>query len=115
MEENIYEEERFKSAKNVTTVIYALYAASFIVGITCIFAIIINYIKKEDMAGTVFESHFRWQIRTFWFGLLWGVLGAISVFIIVGIAVLAADLIWIIYRIAKGWLRLNDNKEMYTA
>lgn len=105
--------EREKSAKTLTTIIYALYAASYLIGITAIVAIIINYVKKEDVAGTFLESHFRWQIRTFWFGLLWGVLGALTFLLVVGWIVLVADGIWIIYRIVKGWLRLNDNKPMY--
>ena len=107
--------EREQSAKNVTTLIYALYAASFLIGITSIVAIVMNYIKKEDVAGTFFESHFRWQIRTFWFGMLWGVLGAITFFLVIGWFVLIANVIWVIYRIAKGWLRLNDNKPMYVS
>lgn len=113
MENTINNEEAVKSAKTLTTIIYALYAASYFVGITAIVAIVINYIKKEDVAGTFLESHFRWQIRTFWFGLLWGALGGITVLIIIGWAVLIADGIWIIYRIVKGWLRLNENKPMY--
>lgn len=102
-----------KSAKTLTVVIYALYAASFLLGITAIVAIVINYVKRGDVAGTFLESHFRWQIRTFWFGLLWGVLGAIASLVIVGWFVLVANVVWIIYRIAKGWLRLNDNRPMY--
>ena len=114
MEENIRADEKFNEAKKLTMIIYALYAASFLVGVTSIFAIIINYIKKDEMAGTVFESHFRWQMRTFWFGLLWAVLGVILAFVIVGFVVLLVDAIWIIYRIAKGWLSLNENKPMYS-
>ena len=105
--------ESEKSAKTLTTIIYALYAASFLVGVTAIVGIVMNYVKKEDVAGTFLESHFRWQIRTFWFGLLWGVLGAITMLILVGWVVLTANGIWIIYRIVKGWLRLNENKPMY--
>ncbi len=107
--------ENEQSAKTLTTVIYALYAASFFIGITAIVAIVMNYVKKEDMAGTFLESHFRWQIRTFWFGLLWGVLGGLTMLIVVGWFVLVANGIWIVYRIVKGWLRLNDNKPMYPA
>ena len=113
MEENIRADEKFNEAKKLTMIIYALYAASFLVGVTSIFAIIINYIKKDEMAGTVLESHFRWQMRTFWFGLLWAVLGVILAFVIVGFVVLLVNAIWIIYRIAKGWLNLNENKPMY--
>ncbi len=107
--------ENEKSAKTFTTIIYALYAASFLVGITAIVGIVLNYVKKDDVAGTFMESHFRWQIRTFWFGLLWAVVGAITWIIIVGWFVLSANAIWIIYRIVKGWLRLNENKPMYAA
>lgn len=113
--ENAAPVDNTKSAKTLTSIIYALYAASYVVGITAIVAIVMNYVKKEDVAGTFLESHFRWQIRTFWFGLLWGILGGITFLIVVGWFVLIADGVWIIYRIVKGWLRLNDNKPMYAA
>lgn len=103
------------SAKTLTTVVYALQAASFFVGITAIVAIVINYVKIDDVKGTWLESHFRWQMRTFWFGLLWSVIGVITLVLIVGWFVLVADAIWIIYRIVKGWLRLNDGKEVNPA
>ena len=111
----VIDDEKVKSNKTLTTVIYALYAASLLVGITCLIAIVMNYVKKEDVAGTLLESHFRWQIRTFWFSLLWGFLGVITFIIIIGWFILIAGLIWFIYRIVKGWLRLNENKPMYTA
>jgi uncharacterized membrane protein len=104
--------EKLKSLKTVTTVVYALQALGFFNGITWIAAVIINYVKREDVAGTWLESHFRWQIRTFWFGLLWAVLGVILFVLIVGWFILAADAIWIIYRIVKGWLNLSDNRPM---
>lgn len=106
-------DEKIKSAKSLTTIIYALYASSLLLGITSIVAIIVNYVKKEDVAGTWLESHFRWQIRTFWFGLLWAILGFMTFFFVVGWFVLIANGIWLIYRIVKGFLRLNDNKPMY--
>lgn len=105
--------DKEKSAKTLTTVIYALYAASLLVGITAIVAIVMNYIKKDDVAGTFLESHFRWQIRTFWFGLLWSIVGAITLIIMIGWLVLAANGVWLIYRIVKGWLNLSENKPMY--
>lgn len=107
--------EKIQSLKTLTTVVYLLYAAAFLIGITAIVAIIINYIKKEDVAGTWLDSHFRWQMRTFWFGLLWGILGAITWVILIGWVILAVDCIWIIYRLTKGWLYLNDNKPMPVA
>jgi len=102
-----------RSLKNITTLVYALYAASFLAGITAIVAVIINYVKRQDVAGTIFESHFRWQIRTFWFGLLWALLGVLTWLVLIGWFVLIADGIWIIYRIVKGWLYLNDGRPMY--
>jgi len=105
--------EELKQAKNITMVVYGLQAASFFFGITAIAAVIINYIKKDDVQNTWLASHFRWQIRTFWFGLLWGGIGALTVIIGVGFAVLGIAAIWIIYRIVKGWLRLSEGKEMY--
>ena len=101
-----------KLLKNLTQVVYILYALSYFAGITAIIGIIINYVKKEEVAGTWLESHFRWQIRTFWFGLLWAVIGAATVVILIGFAILFANFCWIIYRIVKGWLNLNDNKPM---
>lgn len=106
-------DEQLQSAKTLTTVVYALYAAAFISGITAIIAIVINYVKRDDLVGTWLESHFRWQIRTFWFGLLWIVLGALTWVIVIGWGILAFACVWYIYRIVKGWLYLNDNKPMY--
>jgi uncharacterized membrane protein len=101
------------SEKSLTMVIYALYAASCVVGITAVIAIIMNYVKRDDVAGTWLASHYRWQIRTFWFSLLWGVIGIPLCFAIIGFPILAAAGIWAIYRIVKGWLRLSENKPMY--
>ncbi|MFA5170197.1 MAG: hypothetical protein WC426_01415 [Sulfuriferula sp.] len=109
---NVTLTENERSAKSLTTIIYALYAASFLFGISAVAAIMMNYIKKEDVAGTFLESHFRWQMRTFWFGLLWMVIGGITVFILVGWLILCVNTLWIVYRIVKGWLNLNDNKPM---
>jgi uncharacterized membrane protein len=103
-----------KQAKTVTMIVYALQAGSFLLGVTSIAAIIINYLKKEEVQGTWLASHFRWQIRTFWFGLLWGAVGALTALIGIGFVLLGFDLVWVIYRIVKGWLRLSEGKEMYT-
>lgn len=105
-------EERSKSLRNLVQVVYVLYALSYFAGITAIVGIIINYVKQEEAAGTWLESHFRWQIRTFWFGLLWAVLGMLTAILGVGFVILFANFVWIIYRIVKGWLNLNDGKPM---
>ncbi len=103
-----------KANKTLTTVIYALYAASLFVGVTCLVAIVMNYVKKDDVAGTYLESHFQWQIRTFWYNVLWVGIGFFTLPVVIGWFVLSAGLIWFIYRIAKGWLYLNEGKPMDT-
>jgi uncharacterized membrane protein len=103
--------EELASLKTITTVVYALQALSFAFGVTALVGLIINYVKRDDVAGTLYESHFNWQIRTFWWGLLWGVLGSILIFAFgLGLVVLFVAWIWAIYRVVKGWLKLNDGK-----
>jgi uncharacterized membrane protein len=117
MSADVMSEERLHATKNLTAIVYALQAVGFLLGITWLVAIIVNYVKKEDVKGTGLESHFRWQIRTFWFGLLWAVLGFLFMITIigwfVGMFILMVDGTWVIYRVVKGWLRLNDGKQMY--
>jgi uncharacterized membrane protein len=110
--EVVSEEARLKSLKNVAQAVYILYALSWFAGITAIAGVMIDYIKREEAVGTWLESHFRWQIRTFWFGLLWAVIGAITYLLLIGMAILFANFCWIIYRVIKGWLYLNDGKPM---
>ncbi|MGR9052691.1 MAG: DUF4870 family protein, partial [Gammaproteobacteria bacterium] len=72
-----------------------------------------NYLKRDDMAGSWLESHSLWQIRTFWFSLLWSFLGVLTVPLLIGWIILPVNVVWFVYRIVKGWLWLNDNKPMY--
>ncbi|MGQ0697102.1 MAG: DUF4870 family protein [Panacagrimonas sp.] len=115
MDSIVVMDEKLRAGKSLTTVVYALYAASFLVGFTGIVAIIVNYIKKDEFAGTWLASHFRWQIRTFWFALLWGFIGFVTLFLVIGWFILVANGIWYLYRIVKGFLNLNDNKPMYAS
>jgi uncharacterized membrane protein len=121
------------SLVNWTTLIYGLHAfgiitgvlttatviGAFLVGWPSIIAVILNYVKRDDARGTWLESHFRWQIRTFWYGLLWVVLCGLFVVVTLGIGVLIVWLplifvtCWFIYRIARGWMRLAARKPMY--
>lgn len=103
---------RLESLKQLTMIVYILQAASFVVGITGIVAIVMNYVKRDDTQGTIYESHFTWQIRTFWWSLLWAVIGFATMVVLVGFAILAADFVWTIYRIVKGFLNWNDGKPM---
>jgi uncharacterized membrane protein len=114
----------------LTHVVYALHAFSAITGLTTaafvvtafltgwpsIIAVIINYVKRGDVRGTLLDSHFSWQIRTFWWALLWVLLAGLLIMTVVGIpaawviAVLAG--LWVLYRIARGWLALLSRKPM---
>ena len=117
-----------------TQLIYGLHAFSLLTGILgaatvigafltgwpSIIAVVLNYIKRGEVRGTWLESHFRWQIRTFWFGFLWVCLCGLFIVLTFGIGILIAWLplgvvaLWFIYRIARGWIRLNDGQPMYT-
>jgi uncharacterized membrane protein len=99
-----------KKVKDLALLVYILQAVGFFIGITWIVALIINYVKRDDVRGTWVESHFDWQIKTFWIGLALGIVGAITLFILIGFLILFAATIWVIYRIVKGWLALNDGK-----
>jgi len=102
---------RSDTARNLAVVVYILQALSFFVGgITGLVGVIINYVKLDDVRNTWVERHFRWQIRTFWIGLLWTVIGIVTTPLIIGWFILLGISIWIIYRIVKGALALNDGK-----
>lgn len=100
------------SLKRVTALVYGLQIASFFVGMTFIAAVIVNYVKRKDVEGTWLESHFRWQIRTFWFGCLWGVIGLATAVVLIGFLVLVVSAAWVLYRAIKGWVYLEDGKPM---
>ena len=116
-----------------THAIYALHAFSLLTGILgaatvvgafltgwpSILAVILNYVKRSEVRGTWLDSHFRWQIRTFWFGLLWVSLCGLFIVLTLGIGLLIAWLpllvvgIWFVYRVVRGWTALRDRRPMY--
>jgi uncharacterized membrane protein len=118
----------------VTHVVYALHALSLVIGAVgaasvvgaflfgwpSIIAVIINYVKRGEAKGTWLESHFSWQIRTFWYALLWAAIVAlvsgVLLYVIIGIGTWIVGMfvlaIWAIYRIARGWLALKDGKPL---
>ena len=97
----------------------ATLVGSFIFGWPSIIAVIINYVKRGDVRGTWLETHFRWQIRTFWFGALWVGLCGLFVLFTLGLGLfvvwmpLGVVALWFIYRVARGWMALNDRRPMY--
>ena len=124
-----------ESLTRLAHVIYGLHAFSLLTGIIgaatiigafltgwpSIIAVILNYIYRGEVRGTWLESHFRWQIRTFWYGLVWVALCFLFVIATFGVGILIAWLplgivsIWFVYRIARGWLALVDRRPMYTS
>ncbi|MBN7771074.1 hypothetical protein KUV44_07305 [Marinobacter daepoensis] len=99
------------SARNLAVAVYLLQALAFFTGgMTALVGVIINYVKLDDVRGSWIEPHFRWQIRTFWIGLLWSVVGMITAMLIIGWFILIGIAIWVIYRTVKGALALNDGK-----
>jgi uncharacterized membrane protein len=108
--------EQLASLKTLTMVVYALQVLSVFVGITAIVGVIINYVKREDAAGTLYASHFDWQIRTFWWGLVWSAIGFVLLFAFgLGLLVWFVAGIWALYRVVKGFIKLNDNQPVVPA
>lgn len=112
----------------LTHIIYALHALSALMGVVSsvavvtafltgwpsILAVILNYVKRRDVRGTYLDSHFRWQIRTFWFALLWLVVAACLIVTVIliplGWLVVVITGLWVLYRIGRGWLALNEGR-----
>ena len=141
--ENPYQQSAIVTAPSIavepsliklTHLIYALHSLSILIGITSaasvigafifgvpsIIAVIINYVKQSAVRGTFLESHFRWQIRTFWFAALWAIVGImlwvllaiVLIGFLIGPAILLLTGLWVIYRVARGWLALRDRVSM---
>jgi len=107
-------DSREASLRQLTLIVYVLQIASIVLGVTLVAAVLINYLKRRDVEGTWLESHFRWQIRTFWWSLLWLGVGLALVVVIVGVFVLMAAAMWLLYRAIKGWLELEERRPMYS-
>lgn len=120
------------NSKSLTLILYILYiVAIFSGGIFALVALVINYVKLDSVRGTIFESHFRWQIRTFWWYLVWTILAFVPYFFlfftmnnanafagvavsatIFCVAVLFISWVWIVYRAIRGIIALNDNQSV---
>src|SRR6266478_4565963 len=114
-----------------THVMYALHSLAVLIGLTTfhtivgsfigslpsIVAVVMNYVRRSATHGSFLESHFRWQLRTFWFAVLWACVSALVMLTIIGIPAallgLFALAIWIVYRLVRGWLALRDKRPMY--
>jgi uncharacterized membrane protein len=119
------------SVLTVANLVYALHAfaivvgfagtativGSFLMSLPSIAAVVLNYIKRSDARGTWVASHYRWQIRTFWYSIFWVLLASLLFITLIGIpfafVILGLLSIWLAYRVGKGWLRLRDGRPMY--
>lgn len=101
-----------KKLKDLTMLVYILQAVGLFIGLTWIAAVVVNYVKRDEVRGTWMESHFDWQIKTFWIGLAATIVGWITIWILIGWLILLAVAVWGIYRIVKGWLALNDRQPL---
>ena len=92
----------------------ALVVTAFLTGWPSIIAVILNYVKRSDVRATWLDSHFSWQLRTFWYALLWLAIGGVLFVTVVGIPVAIvlwlATGIWVLYRLIRGWLALGSKR-----
>ncbi|MGA0033942.1 MAG: DUF4870 family protein [Burkholderiales bacterium] len=114
----------------LTHIVYGLHAFSALTGITSaafvvtafltgwpsIIAVIINYVKRDAVRGTFLDSHFSWQIRTFWWSVLWVIVAAVMIATVIGVVVGVPLMLllglWVVYRIVRGWITLARRKPM---
>jgi uncharacterized membrane protein len=135
--ENARRAEAEAGLYNYTQLIYALHACAvlmgiftgatiagrFLFGLPSIVAVILNYARRAEVRGTWLETHFAWQIRTFWFSLLWVtvtlLIGAPLTLVLIGIYLVVLGFaivgVWVTYRVARGWLRLRSRLPMPVA
>lgn len=99
------------SLRSVLNVAYGLFALGFITGgLGAIASVVLCYLKRGDAAGTVYASHFDWLLRTFWWAVLWGVVSTILLIILIGWLGYFLILLWVLYRVIKGWLNLAEGR-----
>jgi uncharacterized membrane protein len=114
-------------------VIYGLHALAVVVGVTgaatiagalvfgvpSLLGVVLNYLKRREVVGTWLDSHYRWQIRTFWFTLLWLVVYGLLIITLIGIPIAWLLIVvlglWVAYRVIRGWLALADRRPVGTS
>jgi len=89
---------------------------AFLTGWPSIIAVIINYVKRSDARGTYLDSHFSWQLRTFWYTVIWAIIAFLLAITVVGIpfawALAVVVGLWVLYRIIRGWLALAGERAL---
>lgn len=111
--QNEEQDARLESLKNWTAIVYlAQGCAPFFAGLPMLIGVAINYMKKSEVKGTWLESHFSWQLKTFWFTLILALVGAATLTVGIGHFLLTGAVIYLIFRVVRGWLKLNINRSI---
>lgn len=105
--------KQLNTLNKITIFIYVLQLISLFTAIPMFIAVIINYVRYKDVKGTWYESHFRWQMNTFWYGLLFYFVGVCLHFYIIGFVIMAITWFWQLYRILKGCITFSEHHPMY--
>lgn len=98
--------------RTIAHVVYGCYALFWLAGVSLLIGVIIAYIKRKDAYGSIYATHFEWQIVTFWVSLLVFIPSFILKIILIGYIFLFVLTIWLIYRIIRGWLALYENRPL---
>ena len=104
-------QQQIQRSRQAAVAVYALQACALFVGVTYFIGIAISYWQRRKTVGTWLQSHFRWQINTFWISLGLGLIGALTLRLgPLGTIILTGDLMWVVYRIVQGWTRLSTGQ-----
>lgn len=106
--------ETQRSMRTYSMIVYGLYALGLFMGfLPTLVGLIMAYVKRNEFAGTVYKEHMSLLIRTFWYSLLFAAIGALLLFVYVGALILFASGVWYVYRLVRGFIRMNDGKGMW--
>jgi len=106
--------DRRDTLRRLAFLVYGLQGLSFLFGITSIIGVVIAYLNRRDAQDRVIRSHFDWQIRTFWFSLLWGLLCSLTFYLGIGMIGGGILTVWFIYRVVRGWIAVGEATPMYS-
>lgn len=104
--------QKLESAATYTKVIYALYLASLLLGITLFVGVVIAYVKRDDMTGTIYRSHIDSLIKIFWMSLIWTIIGSLTTFFFIGFVILFALATWFLVKTITGLIKCIDGKPL---
>jgi len=99
-----------ESERKTILLVYILQAAGFLIGLSFIAGVIVNYVKRGDLKSPIAQDHCSYQIRTFWWSTLWVVLSILLSFVIIGYLTALVAIFWTLYRVIRGFMCLNDGK-----